>query len=652
MYSGNGKVIEAQKTGTKIKEHSDWKWAGEARRYLDDKDIGTTTTTGDGTTDNGTTTTTEEVITSTNPSMVDKLSNALGQVFQGYTNSMLFGDEYKGIDWDSVNGITRTLKTTTNDGSNNGGDTGSNGSGAIATSLDDAIAQKATELIIRNESGGDYSSCNNDVNASTGASISPSIGIMQWRYENARRIMKEMYAKLPNSSDAKYFAEWNWNSDSPWSSSQRSRLKNYLQKNHSITKPIQDNLAKEHVANNLLSKVNKYSDRLDNPSAKVFMAEIGNTGPDLINRYLKNYKGPKSNFQGFYNDFMKNSYWGPKSIYKNRLTKSYNELKDWTPKYAGKGPDEEELPLVNNVGDNTVVGKGPDEIKASKSISKLPTSINTIIGKGIDEPVVDIALDDSPFKLPESPKNEKVGKGPEVSKLGKITKSIFQLPKTIKSSIIGKGPEEPRIVNKIDKPRITPPSLDGVIVDDASEKPRIVDIPGFRKTEPTDIERLIKNNIITRSEIKNANSNFGMGSDENIDISNILKTQAPTTTGIDVTTDISAVDTPVKNQAMKKALREHSLNNNRSQELLRNAVDVLKSIGVNTFNTAKGVNKIIEKDFTVKVVSTSGTVGSSSNNIIVPPKVDNGSVNIHQEKNESSKKSNLKRAMAIAKGLF
>ena len=371
---------------------------------------------------------------------------------------------------------------------------------------------------------------------------------MQWRGASAQRIMQEMYNKLPNDPDAKYFATWNWNSEAPWSSSQRARLKNYLNRNHAVTKTIQDNLAKEHVANNLVSRVNKYSNKLDNPSAKVFMAEIGNTGPALIDKYLGSYSGPKSNFDGFYNHFMRNSYWGPKSIYKTRLTRNYNELKNWTPNYAGKGPDEGDIVSM---------------------------------------------IDDSAFELPQ-----------------------------VKSLIGGKGPE-------------------------TNSQERIIDNPQFRKTEPTDIERLISNNVISRSELKNANSNFGMGSD--IDLSNVLKTNTPIT-GMNVTTDISTVDTPAQNQAMKKALRDTNIQNNRSQELLQNAVDVLTAIGVNTSDTAKGVNKFNDKEFNVKVVST-GTSGNATNNIVIPKNGGNN-VNIQQEKNDASKKNNLNRAMMIAKGIF
>lgn len=527
-------------------------------------------------------------------------------------------------------------------------------------------------MIIRNESGGDYSSCNNDVNASTGASISPSVGIMQWRYENARRIMKEMYAKLPNDSDAKYFAEWNWNSDSPWSSSQRSRLKNYLQKNHTITKTIQDNLAKEHVANNLLSKVNKYSDKLDNPSAKVFMAEIGNTGPELINRYLKNYKGPKSNFQGFYNDFMKNSYWGPKSIYKNRLTRSYNELKNWTPKYAGKGPDEEEedLPIVTRFDDGVApeipeinAGKGPE----TKIINK-PSNIKKVlpmIGKGPEEesPIVTSFEDDIP-EIPEI----NAGKGPET----KINSKSSNIKKSL--PIIGKGPADELVNKLIDNkntisgsnsliggkgPIVNKPSIVSVL-DNNTKKPvvsedepeeRIINTPGFKKTEPTDIERLIKQNVVTRSELKAANSNFGMGSD--IDVSKLIKTPEPeSTTTVDVSADISSVDTPSQNQAMKKAIRNSSMSNSRSQELLERAVDVLSSIGVNTFETAKAVKKFNEKEISFNVVNKGQGEVSGNNNIIIPNKPA-GNVNVMQQhKNDSSKKSNLNRAMAIARGIF
>ena len=597
MYSGNGKVIEAKKTGTKISEHSNWKWEGEARRYLDDNDT---------ISDNSSESTTTETITSTNPSVFDKLSNALSQVFTGYTNNMIFGDEYKGIDWDQVNGITRTITT-----SDSGSSSSSSSSGGIASSLDDAIAQKATEMIIRSESGGDYSSCNNDVNASTGASISPSVGIMQWRGASARRIMQEMYNKLPNDPDAKYFATWNWNSEAPWSGSQRARLKNYLNRNHAITKTIQDNLAKEHVANNLVSRVNKYSNKLDNPSAKVFMAEIGNTGPALIDRYLGSYTGPKSNFEGFYNHFMRNSYWGPKSIYKTRLTRSYNELKNWTPNYAGKGPDEADIISM---------------------------------------------LDDSAFQLPETklivggmgPDNISV-RTPQISKASSIISGgMGPVETTINAPINGVETNDNGIVSLLDSPSSNMVRVGPTTDTNNTTEERIIDNPHFRKTEPTDIEKLISNSVITRSEIRNAKSNFGMGSD--IDLSNVLKTNTPTA-GMNAITDISTVDSPAQNQAMKKALRDTNIYNNRSQELLQNAVDVLTAIGVNTSDTAKGVNKFNDKDFSVKVVSN-GTSGAATNNIVIPGNSGGNNVNIQQEKNDAGKKNNLNRAMMIAKGIF
>ena len=34
LYAGNGKVIEAKRTGTKISEHSNWEWEGQARRII------------------------------------------------------------------------------------------------------------------------------------------------------------------------------------------------------------------------------------------------------------------------------------------------------------------------------------------------------------------------------------------------------------------------------------------------------------------------------------------------------------------------------------------------------------------------------------------------------------------------------------------
>lgn len=37
IYSGNGKCIEAKKSGTKIQEHSNWRWEGYATRIIDDQ---------------------------------------------------------------------------------------------------------------------------------------------------------------------------------------------------------------------------------------------------------------------------------------------------------------------------------------------------------------------------------------------------------------------------------------------------------------------------------------------------------------------------------------------------------------------------------------------------------------------------------------
>lgn len=36
IYSGNGKCIEAKKTGTKIQEGTNWRWEGHARRIIAD----------------------------------------------------------------------------------------------------------------------------------------------------------------------------------------------------------------------------------------------------------------------------------------------------------------------------------------------------------------------------------------------------------------------------------------------------------------------------------------------------------------------------------------------------------------------------------------------------------------------------------------
>ncbi len=209
-------------------------------------------------------------------------------------------------------------------------------SSMVPTTIQDAILKKTLELTVQHETGGNYTRVKNDT-TSSGESISPSIGVIQMRGNNAKELMENMYKKLPNSSEAKYWANWDWNSRAPWSESQRRRLENFLSSNLSVTKEVQDAHAMNYIKDRNLSQVYKYgvdAGKISDPRSIVHLGEIGNTGPAHIKTFMSSYSKNSSGdeFEHYVKQFKAKSYWGKYPIYNNRLNQSYNALKNWDAK--------------------------------------------------------------------------------------------------------------------------------------------------------------------------------------------------------------------------------------------------------------------------------------------------------------------------------
>ena len=216
----------------------------------------------------------------------------------------------------------------------------------IPKNLQDAILKKTAEETIKHESNGNYTFAKNDINGSTGQSISPSIGALQWRGGYAKQLMQNMAAKLPGNSEANYFAnKVNWNSNSPWSNSEQTRLQNFLTSNYGITKQVEDDMIMNHVRDTNLSQVYKYGvvpKKIADPRSIVFLGDFANTGPANISPFMSAYSKTsqtgKSEFDHLYNEFKAKSYWGKHSgIYSGRMSGLYSDLSDWDPEQGGYG---------------------------------------------------------------------------------------------------------------------------------------------------------------------------------------------------------------------------------------------------------------------------------------------------------------------------
>ncbi len=208
---------------------------------------------------------------------------------------------------------------------------------SLGTSSKDKILQKLFEIICNTEGGADgYYAVANDVNANSGKIIGPSIGIMQWHASRISAIMKPMYEKLPDNDIAKKWSQYNWGNDVPLGESDLSEIRNFLKNNVSVAKVVQNSVAMIELQTTLLDRI--YSDgRLTDPRAIILLADIGNTGPARIVPAIDSHfaKGGKNTVDSLYRYLTTNSFWATCGAlakgYKNRITRVYNILKQWTP---------------------------------------------------------------------------------------------------------------------------------------------------------------------------------------------------------------------------------------------------------------------------------------------------------------------------------
>ena len=237
------------------------------------------------------------------------------------------------------NRYTYDPKGSSSSGSSGNSSSSGVGSSIIPANLEEAILKKTLELTVKHETGGNYTRVKNDTDAS-GNPISPSIGIIQMRGNHARTIMQRMAARLPNSSEAQYWANWNWDSRAAWGSSQRQRLENYLNANSALTKEIQDQHAIEYIKSNNLSRVYEHGvnkGKISDPRSIVHLAEIGNTGPAHIKSFMEKYSKHSGGdeFEHYIKQFNSKSFWSRyMKTYRNRLNDSYNILKNWDAKQS------------------------------------------------------------------------------------------------------------------------------------------------------------------------------------------------------------------------------------------------------------------------------------------------------------------------------
>lgn len=198
------------------------------------------------------------------------------------------------------------------------------------------ILQKLFEIICSTEGGTDgYYAISNDKNASTGKTVGPSLGIMQWHAGRITNIMKNMYNNLTANPVAKKWAQYNWGADAPLSSEDLAEIRSYLKSNIAVAKKVQDTIAMSELQTTLLDRV--YADgRLTDPKAVILLADIGNTGPARIQAAIDSHfgSGGKNTVESLYNFLIKDSWWANSKFangYKNRLKKVYEILKKWTP---------------------------------------------------------------------------------------------------------------------------------------------------------------------------------------------------------------------------------------------------------------------------------------------------------------------------------
>ena len=285
------------------------------------------------------------IVSSTNSNIISEqkqlsvmdLFTKMSEAFTIYNENVMLGTNKK-LSWDDIEGTSNDFNVSISTSES------SSLSNFIPKNLQEVILKKTLELSIGSESSGDYTSSNNDTNASTGRRISPSVGILQWRGNNAKSLMQRMYEQLPGNSEANYFAnQVDWGNQNPWNDSQRARLKKFLGDNMSISQKVQNEMALSHIRDTNLAPVYKYgvdTNKIKDPRTIAFLADFANTGPALIKPFLEKYNpnnGGMSEFEHFLNEFKNKSYWGNKGIYANRINNTYSKLSGWKPEFGGNG---------------------------------------------------------------------------------------------------------------------------------------------------------------------------------------------------------------------------------------------------------------------------------------------------------------------------
>ena len=308
-------------------------------------------------------------ITNSTTTSRDKLSviealTKMNEAFALFSENVRMGTNKK-LSWDNSN------NTPTDSGTNISSST----IDFIPKNLQEAIIKKTLDLTVGSESSGNYAVAKNDIDGATRASLSPSIGILQWREGNAKRLMEKIYEHLPNNKEADYFAnKVNWSNRSPWDNSSQQRLRDFLQNNLDIVKKVQNEMAFSFIRDTDLAPVYKYgvdTGKIKDPRSIVFLGDFANTGPALIKPFLEKYKPNNSGdeFEHFMSEFKSKSWWANHmNIYGGRVKNNYSNLVGWKPEIGGLGDREKQI-VVNNKPNLKLIKGGLGELTSPTNTS-------------------------------------------------------------------------------------------------------------------------------------------------------------------------------------------------------------------------------------------------------------------------------------------
>ena len=269
MYSGDNKVIEAQKTGTTISEHEYTRKGSKFRRVLENPNAyidGSGSSKGSGT-------------KKQRQGGIDKSDTfgAISQFMSEYSERAYMGaltGKYN-TDYDEFfNG--KEVETSTG--------SSSSGASVYTPGSDDDVASKLVDIISVGE--GDYDTVvPDDVDAF-------SFGIMGFHKEYAAEVLNRMANRLSgdDADTARYYAGL---ANGALSSDQAAGLKEFLNRPSvkNISQEEQKKMGMELVkSRNLPTVLQMLKDgRLKDSRSAILVADIGNTGPAHIDAWAKNY---------------------------------------------------------------------------------------------------------------------------------------------------------------------------------------------------------------------------------------------------------------------------------------------------------------------------------------------------------------------------